>query len=176
VRHSIAWSLHPSDIPNFNPILVTFFDGLVETDHPYSFLVSEGIRQMLDAEGSYEKTLPILQLLIRPLRMGLGSNEKSVVMSSLSVLGYLTKLVENLIIPLLPSLLPPLAGKVVGGNIEISNEVMETLRRIECTIVEGYRNGSESGDLSRPTTTREDCALVLKMIKAKIPTYVSVYF
>lgn len=63
-------------MPSYNPLLVILFQGLLETNYPYTFIVREGIKDLLEAEGSKKKVLSCLRMLIKPLRDGLGSPEK----------------------------------------------------------------------------------------------------
>eukprot|EP00656_Telonema_subtile_P015005 TRINITY_DN1777_c0_g1_i2.p1 TRINITY_DN1777_c0_g1~~TRINITY_DN1777_c0_g1_i2.p1 ORF type:complete len:135 (-),score=15.47 TRINITY_DN1777_c0_g1_i2:102-506(-) len=37
VSHNIQWDLDPNDLP-YDPLLILFFEGLVETAHPFVFL------------------------------------------------------------------------------------------------------------------------------------------
>lgn len=80
----------------------------------------------------------------------------------------LVRLVDSRIIPHLNLLLPPLAQRALSSD---GTEVMNVLRNIEIAVVDSYANGLEGR-----STLRSDCDLVLKIIKQKIPTYVSVYF
>ena len=45
--------------------------GLKETRHPYTFVASEGLKQMLMIEDAEERTIPLLPKLIPPLRQAL---------------------------------------------------------------------------------------------------------
>lgn len=165
-------------------MLVTFFDGLIDTRHPYEFLVKTGLKEMLESEGmyigflipgAYLKILPLLPSITRPLRNGLGSREKSVLLTSLTVLSHLATITESSILPILAMILPPLASKLHNCDGSVAGEIMDTLRAIEMSVVESCRNGSGSGDFGR-RSTEEDCKRVVKVIKGKVPTYTSVYF
>jgi hypothetical protein len=47
------------------------FEGLLETNHPYNFAAKQCIKEMLLAEGSYDKIAPIISKLAGPLRLAL---------------------------------------------------------------------------------------------------------
>lgn len=140
---------------SFDPLLISFFEGLTETNHPYTFFVTEGIKGMLASEGSYEKVLDILPKLTRPLRQGLSCKKKLPFKASLRALNQLTDLMGFEIIPVLSVLLSPVALK--ASNKLLKNEMMAALQGVE-------RKFSDAPSL------RE---MVFKIIKSKIPTYVS---
>ena len=47
------------------------FEGLLETEHPYSFVSNQALKELLEAPGASEKVIPIIGKLIMPLRMAL---------------------------------------------------------------------------------------------------------
>merc|ERR1712093_216628 len=51
VSHNIQWEVDPNDL-SYDPLLVLFFEGLVETAHPFVFLVRAGIPQLLLLEDA----------------------------------------------------------------------------------------------------------------------------
>jgi hypothetical protein len=185
VNHKLGWSVPPSQL-NFDPILITFFDGLVDTRHPYEFLVRAGLADLLSSDGASQKVhlylslftkkiAPIIAAITRPLRAGLGATEKSVLAVSLAVLAQLARVVGAGVLVILASVLPPLAAKLHncdarigmcararGLLMDVANEILNTLRAIETAVVEA---GS-----------KEEGRRVLKILKQKVPTYSSVYF
>lgn len=71
---------------SFDPILVTCFEGLVETTHPFNFIAREASIDLLMSGGANEKVFPILSKLINPLRTALGSSENTVFEGALAIL------------------------------------------------------------------------------------------
>ncbi len=51
---------------DFQHYLPLFFEGLVETSHPYDFFAEQGVSQMLAAGGA--KILPVIPQLIMPIK------------------------------------------------------------------------------------------------------------
>jgi len=51
INHGCALNFLKWDIPvedlDFDPLLVNCFEGLLETDHPFSFLAMQALREML---------------------------------------------------------------------------------------------------------------------------------
>ena len=68
--NKIQWDMDISCV-DYDPVLINCFEGLLETEHPYNFVASQGARELLEAEGASDKTIPIVQKLILPLRAGL---------------------------------------------------------------------------------------------------------
>ena len=52
-------------------MLVNCFEGLLETEHPYSFVANQALKELLESPGASEKVIPIIGKLIMPLRMAL---------------------------------------------------------------------------------------------------------
>lgn len=61
----INWKVDIEDL-DFHHYLPMFFDGLTETEHPYKFLVEQGISDMLEHGGP--KILPVVPQLIIPIK------------------------------------------------------------------------------------------------------------
>jgi hypothetical protein len=70
----------------FDPILVTCFEGLVETTHPFNFIAKEAAKELLLSEGASEKAMPLLGRLINPLRAALGHSDEKVCDGALTIL------------------------------------------------------------------------------------------
>ena len=69
--NKIRWDIPPDTIDSFDPILINCFEGLLETDHPFKFLAFEALKEMLDSQNAGQKTVPLLQRLVQPLRAAL---------------------------------------------------------------------------------------------------------
>ena len=63
----LVWDI-PVEQLDYDPILITCFEGLLETEHPYNFAGKQCIRELLNAKGAEEKVIPILGRLIGPLK------------------------------------------------------------------------------------------------------------
>ena len=54
------------------------FEGLLETEHPYSFVANQALKELLEAPGASEKVIPIIGKLIMPLRMALLQGDEGI--------------------------------------------------------------------------------------------------
>ena len=152
VKHKLMWTQEPKNL-NYNPLLVTFFEGLVETRHPYVFVVREGIIGLLSAPNADQKVIPLLKPLAIPLRSALCSKNTDTYLIALDCVSRLAKLTGSLMLPWLGLLLPPIASRVLASDSqtrEKSNQVLATCE--ECI-------GPES----------------LKLIRNRVPTYSSIH-
>jgi hypothetical protein len=50
----LQWDKDPQEM-NYNPLILTFADGLRETQHPYIFIARTGLKELLEVEGATEK-------------------------------------------------------------------------------------------------------------------------
>lgn len=91
--------------------MLVCFEGLLETDHPYNFASRESIRQMLLADHSYEKVIPILSKIVPSLRQAISINEKDAFVDSLEITLILSNLVKEQLNPHLHLLLQPINKK-----------------------------------------------------------------
>lgn len=148
VKHNISWSTPPSKL-NYNPIFITFLEGLREIEHPYSFIVRNGLIEMLDAYQAKEKIRPLMGSCVKPLRAALSHPDKKIVVTALQIFGHLAKIMGPDILSILPVLLPPVASQVMKSDSEWREIVLNTLMQIE----------NYAGEAA------------LKLIKAKVPTY-----
>ena len=78
VKQALTWSL-PLEQLNYDPLLLTFFEGLCETEHPYVFVAREGIKDLLEAPGATQKTVPLVvrTARLRTTFLSLGSHTDS---------------------------------------------------------------------------------------------------
>ncbi|TPX58662.1 hypothetical protein SpCBS45565_g07940 [Spizellomyces sp. 'palustris'] len=127
----ITWSRSPENL-DYNPVFTTFCDGLRETQHPYVFLVRTGLREMLEAPGAAEKVCPIVPAIIAPLRAALGVREKDTFLAALDTLTRIVNVVGPVLVPYLPSLVPPVAARVLSADMR--EAVYDALRACEVNI------------------------------------------
>lgn len=142
----LQWDLPPSQL-NYDPLLITCFEGLLETEHPYKFVSREAARELLQADGAADKVLPLLQRLIQPLRMALMTADREVFSFGLDVLKTLSELLGMHLNQYLHLLLQQL-GKKLSDRL-LRDKVFEVLTVLE----------EQGGEEVQP------------LIKAKIPTY-----
>ena len=69
--------------------LSIFFDGLRETEEPYSFLALEGARQLLAKGGP--RILPVIPQLIIPIKTALNSRDPASMAMMLKVMQQLVQ-------------------------------------------------------------------------------------
>ena len=65
--HRLIWRTEHLEELDFHFYLPLFFDGLTEARMPYSFLVEQGVADLLEAGGSV-KALDVLPKLIQPIK------------------------------------------------------------------------------------------------------------
>eukprot|EP00297_Palpitomonas_bilix_P014328 CAMPEP_0113882690 /NCGR_PEP_ID=MMETSP0780_2-20120614/9121_1 /TAXON_ID=652834 /ORGANISM="Palpitomonas bilix" /LENGTH=234 /DNA_ID=CAMNT_0000869785 /DNA_START=336 /DNA_END=1040 /DNA_ORIENTATION=+ /assembly_acc=CAM_ASM_000599 len=149
VKQSLRWNRSPADL-DYDPLLVTCFEGLSETEHPYVFVSRAMIDEMLSADGCEEKTQSLVPLLVPPLRMALMSKSTDTFRAANKALHKLSEVVGERLNSFLPNILIQLNKRLMEKGLR--EEVSETLQCLE----------EMGGDPA------------LKSIKAKIPTYASV--
>ena len=149
VKHKLQWDVEPTEL-NYYPVLITFAFGLSETRHPYVFVAQNGFKQMLEADGAYEKVMPLLKDLMRPIRLALASSDTEVANAALDATMLLSNLVQGEITPYLQLLLVPIKSKWFKSSFKAK------ITDLLC-LMEEY-GGQEA----------------YKMIKKKVPTYMSI--
>jgi hypothetical protein len=78
---------------------VNCFEGLLETDHPFSFVAGKALIELLEAPGAPDKTIPILQKLIMPLRAAFLSSDMKIWIRALESLKILSETVGHNLTP-----------------------------------------------------------------------------
>ena len=136
---------------NYNPILITFFEGLQETAFPYVFVVKQGLKELLMAPDAAPKIKLVLPSCVPSLRLALSSKAVELYYTALESLEILAKLMGSALTPHLGFLLPPLGSKVLGSDISLRERTYSVLATIE-------ENGGTDA---------------LKVIRSRIPTYTS---
>jgi hypothetical protein len=135
----------------FDPLLVTCTEGFLETEHPFVFLSRQMFRELMQLEDAPEKTLPVLPRVIAPLRAALMAKEEDVFLMALEATRLLSEAVEHEMNAYVPKLAQQIHRRM-GTARGLRAQAEETLAALE-------RNGGKEA---------------LAMIRAKIPTYVSV--
>ncbi|MCQ2817301.1 MAG: parkin coregulated gene family protein [archaeon] len=148
VKMKLKWDIDPEFL-DYDPTLIICFEGLLETKHPYNFAAKQCVRELLLAPRAAEKVKPMLQRLINPLRAALTSNNPEVFLEAMCVTEALSGLVKEELNPYLHFFLQMINKR--SFNINYKERVFDLLRVLES-------NGGEDA---------------LKIIKLKIPTYVS---
>lgn len=80
----LIWDI-PIEKVDYSSVLPLCFEGLIETDHPYSFASRQSCQDLLSAPGSKEKVLQILPKLFVPLRKALNSDSDEVYFSACEI-------------------------------------------------------------------------------------------
>lgn len=148
VSMKLVWDI-PVEQLDYNPILITCFEGLLETEHPYNFIGKQCIRELLSAKRAEEKVLPILNKLIGPLKEALKCDIPEIFCEALNDLEILSNLVKDKLNKYLHFFLQNINRK--SFNSKYKERVFEVLRVLE-------QNGGPD---------------VFLEIKKKIPTYTS---
>lgn len=144
----IKWDIPPEQL-DYDPILVNCFEGLQETDHPYSFVAFQALKELLSAEGAAVKTPVIAQRLVMPLRGALVSKDMKIFSNGLEALKLLASVAGEALLVHVHILLASLNSKL--SDKKFRDQVVSVLNTIE-------RNGG-----------KDAC----KVIKTKVPTYTS---
>lgn len=131
----------------FDPILITCFEGLVETNHPYSFIAKQASKELLESPGASDKVIPLLPRLITPLRMALSNANANVFEAALGTLKSLSDASGDALNEHVNGLIGALLKRM--NDKKFKDNILATLHTLE-------ENGGPS---------------VVKIIKAKIPTY-----
>ena len=130
VKHKLGWDIPISQV-NYNPLLMTFFEGLQETAFPYVFVVKQGLKELLGAPNAVPKIKLVLSGCIPSLRTALGSKSVDLYYTALENLETLAKLMGSALTPHLGFVLPPLGAKVLGTDIAIRERTYSVLATIE---------------------------------------------
>jgi hypothetical protein len=115
----IKWKMDDFDKIDYHHYLPLFFDGLCETEHPYSFFARRGIEDMLFAGGG--KILPVVPQLIIPIKNALNTRNPDVIAVTLKILQKLVTsapMVGEALVPYYRQILPILnIFKSKHGNL-----------------------------------------------------------
>ena len=149
VNLKLVWSI-PIETLDYDPILITCFEGLLETEHPYNFVGKQCIRELLAAEGAKEKVEPILGKLIIPLKEAIKCDNPEIFCEAMNDLEILSNMVKDKLNKYVHFFLQNINKK--SFNPKYKEKVFEVLKTLE-------DNGGPE---------------IFKEIKRKIPTYTSI--
>ncbi|KAJ3319625.1 hypothetical protein HDV06_006187 [Boothiomyces sp. JEL0866] len=122
IKHKLIWTQDLTSL-DYNPLFITFCDGLRESQHPYRFIVEIGLIDLIESPGAYEKILALIPNAVPALRNGLSQKEKKLFLTSVKVLRGLIYLLKEAMYPYLSSLLPPIASRILVQDLEIREAV-----------------------------------------------------
>ena len=94
VSMKLVWNIPPESL-DYDPILITCFEGLLETVHPYSFVAKQCIRELLLAKNADKKVLPLLSRIINPLKNALRCNLPEIFCEAMNDLELISDLVKE---------------------------------------------------------------------------------
>ena len=130
VRQKLTWSL-PLEQLNYDPLLLTFFEGLCETSHPYVFVARKGIEDLLAAPGATQKSAPLVGQIVPLVRKALLSKAPGVFDATLVAIAQLSPVVGPALNPHLPHLLVQVSKYVLTGPAKTRELVQEVLTAME---------------------------------------------
>jgi hypothetical protein len=142
-------------------MIVTFFEGLRESQHPYKVIVEVGLLDMLHSPNAVAKVVPLLPNIAGPLRNALSQQNKvyvvnqELILTSLRIFKEVIRLVGHEIEPFLGALLPPIASRVLNHDHVIRDEVMKN-NKVQDALTELQLHGGPK---------------CLEIIRKRIPTY-----
>src|SRR5574343_1548229 len=85
VNMRLHWDTNHSQL-SYDPLLVTLFEGLIETEQPFMFVARQGCKELLTADGAADKTIPLIPRLVMPLRTALMNSNSGIFNSALEIL------------------------------------------------------------------------------------------
>lgn len=145
-KMKLKWSIPPIEL-NYEPTLEICFEGLMETVHPYCFVARQCVKEMISAENSKEKILPILPKLLIILRQALANDLEMIFLEAMDIIGRLSKLFKSDLNKYLNLILLQINRR--SFKVKYKERVFNLLRDLEV-------NGGEEA---------------FYIIKNKIPTY-----
>ncbi|XP_044274163.1 PACRG-like protein [Varanus komodoensis] len=149
VKHKLQWDSHPETL-HFDPLLITLAEGLRETRHPYTFVSTEGFKELLLVECANQKAIPLLPRLVPVLKTALAHSNGEVFERGLNALVQLSAVVGPSLNGHLKHLLSSLSKRQMSKKFK--EQTTDALQKLE------QYGGKES----------------LSIIKSKIPTYCSI--
>ncbi|KAM3842885.1 parkin coregulated gene protein-like [Diretmus argenteus] len=106
--HRIRWleDIETLDLAHFLPL---FFDGMLETDHPYSLYARQGVQQLMDRVGATELAA-LLPELISPIRNALDTRNHVIMCDMIKLVQRMVKVggdeVGRALVPYYRQILP----------------------------------------------------------------------
>lgn len=150
---------------DFHHYLPLFFDGLRETQYPYSFLAEAGAKEMLTA--GKQLAVPVIPQLILPIKQALDTHDPAVIVKVLRVLQLLVNadpMAGPALVPYFRQILPVL-NQYFSQNVNIGDRIYY-----------GQRKNENIGDLVNETLELLETkggADALINIKYMVPCYQS---
>jgi hypothetical protein len=130
VKQRLTWAL-PFESLNYDPLLLTFFEGLAETDHPFVFVARQGVEDLLAAPGAQEKTAPLIAQIVPLLRKALLVKEAGVFDATLRAIVQLSPVAGPALNPFLPQLLVQISKYTLTGPARTRELVQVVLGALE---------------------------------------------
>eukprot|EP00796_Vickermania_ingenoplastis_P009245 gene9245-6498_t len=168
-RPSVSWKVNVEKL-DYHHYLPIFFDGIRETEEPYTFLARQGCLDLLAGGGP--KILPTIPQLIVPIKTALNTRHPDIVCAALRILQQLVvsgDLIGEALVPYYRQILPMF-------NLFKSKH---KLRDRKDAIDFGQRKRDDVGDLVNETLQLlevhggEDAYINIKYM---VPTYESVIY
>ena len=153
VKQRLTWSLPLANL-NYDPLLLTFFEGLAETQHPFVFVARQGVEDLLADPAAPQKTAPLVGQIVPLLRKALLSREPGVFDGTLVAITQLSPVVGPALNPFLPQLLVQVSKFTLTGPPKTRELVQRVLGALE-------ENGGQEA---------------FQAIKRKVPTWQGAFF
>ncbi|XP_056630615.1 parkin coregulated gene protein homolog [Diorhabda sublineata] len=120
--NKVSWKADITKL-DFHYYLPMFFEGLVETEHPYKLFAQQGIHDLLTHGGN--KIFPCIPQLIIPIKDALRTKNKEVMCNTLRILQHLVKsgdMVGEALVPYYRQILPCL-NMYKEKNVNCGDEI-----------------------------------------------------
>ncbi|KAH0569619.1 Parkin co-regulated protein [Spironucleus salmonicida] len=122
VSQTLNWRTDKSSL-DLHHYLPLFFEGLRETQHPFSFIAEVGVRDLLEEAG--QRVVPVIPQLILPIKKALETRDEGIICKTLrSVVLLLNadQLVGPALVPYFRQILPVL-NVFYSKNVNIGDKV-----------------------------------------------------
>lgn len=128
----VAWKVDIDKL-DYHHYLPIFFDGLRETEEPYKFLATKGVRDMLQEGGG--KILPVVPQLIIPIKYALNTRNPAIMCEMFKVLQQLVDsadMIGEALVPYYRQILPVFnlfyeSNENIGDSIDYGQQKRKNL-------------------------------------------------
>lgn len=113
----LIWYLPFSEI-DYNSVLSACFEGIVEEAHPYKFIARQACKELLKAENSHNKILPIISKLYDYIRIALLDDNDETFSDALDICLLLVFYAGRQGFPYTKLILTPLRRRLPNTNFQ----------------------------------------------------------
>lgn len=149
VNVKLHWTRDPSTL-NYDPLLVTCAEGLLETEHPYAYASRAILSELLAQENAAPKTIPLTSRMVPSIRAALLSSNRAIFEGGVEAARQLSEVVGEALNEHIHVFVVQMNKR--SSDRDFAPKIMKALQTFE--------------EMGGPAA--------YKVIKAKVPTYCSV--